>query len=255
MLWPPPKLPPRWQLLLASLVLNYWLSSSTQAQEPASERVIVESRLLPTDADESGFDVTNTGPRRAARTPPPCGWTTPCGKQIPGFSLFRRSSSQVANPTTQGVSLRNIGPNGAGRTLVLLDGIPQNDPFGGWVYWSRLPPSGLDHVDVLQGGGAGSFGNAALGGTIALYSQQLAGNSLAVDTTGGSRGTYEVSAAGQRSHCGRERRRVRPRGPFFHRWLPASSAPTSAGRSMWPPTPRTRCSTPVCASRSTTPTC
>ncbi|MGH9692718.1 MAG: TonB-dependent receptor domain-containing protein, partial [Bryobacteraceae bacterium] len=27
-------------------------------------------------------------------------------RQIPGFSLFRRSSSVVANPTTQGVSLR-----------------------------------------------------------------------------------------------------------------------------------------------------
>ena len=54
-------------------------------------------------------------------------------RQIPGFSLFRRSSSLVANPTTQGVSLRGIGPSGVSRTLVLLDGIPLNDPFGGWV--------------------------------------------------------------------------------------------------------------------------
>ena len=120
-------------------------------------------------------------------------------EQIPGFSLFRRSSSRVANPTTQGVSLRNIGPNGAGRTLVLLDGIPQNDPFGGWVYWSRLPPSAIERVEVLQGGGAGLFGNAALGGTIQLFSRQLAGNALAVDAEGGSRATYEGSIAGQRS--------------------------------------------------------
>ena len=60
-------------------------------------------------------------------------------RQIPGFSLFRRSSSLVANPTTQGVSLRGIGPSGVSRTLVLLDGVPLNDPFGGWVYWSRVP--------------------------------------------------------------------------------------------------------------------
>ncbi|HEY4660061.1 MAG TPA: carboxypeptidase regulatory-like domain-containing protein, partial [Terriglobales bacterium] len=30
-------------------------------------------------------------------------------RQVPGFSLFRRSSSRVANPTTQGVSLRGLG--------------------------------------------------------------------------------------------------------------------------------------------------
>ena len=189
----------RCALLLASLVLNCWLSSSTQAQEPTSERILVESRLLSTDADESGFDVTNID-RAALQDSPALRLDDVLRQQIPGFSLFRRASSQVANPTTQGVSLRNIGPNGAGRTLVLLDGIPQNDPFGGWVYWSRLPPSGLDHVEVLQGGGAGSFGNAALGGTIALSSQQLAGNSLTVDTTAGSRETYETSAAGQFSN-------------------------------------------------------
>jgi len=60
-------------------------------------------------------------------------------RQIPGFSLFRRSSSLVAQPTTQGVSLRGVGPSGVSRTLVLLDGIPLNDPFGGWIYWSRVP--------------------------------------------------------------------------------------------------------------------
>src|SRR5262249_23174523 len=40
-------------------------------------------------------------------------------RQIPGFSIFRRSSSIVANPTTQGVSLRGAGASGASRTLVL----------------------------------------------------------------------------------------------------------------------------------------
>ena len=62
-------------------------------------------------------------------------------RQVPGFSLFRRSSSIVANPTTQGVSLRAIGSTGASRTLVLWDSIPINDPFGGWVYWTRIDPN------------------------------------------------------------------------------------------------------------------
>ena len=54
-------------------------------------------------------------------------------RQIPTFSLFRRTSSLASHPTTQGVSLRGIGPSGVSRTLVLLDGVPFNDPFGGWV--------------------------------------------------------------------------------------------------------------------------
>ena len=60
-------------------------------------------------------------------------------RQVPGFSLFRRTTSRAANPTTQGVSLRGLGASGASRALVLSDGFPLNDPFGGWVYWDRAP--------------------------------------------------------------------------------------------------------------------
>ena len=42
-------------------------------------------------------------------------------RRLPSFSLFRRTSSMAAHPTTQGVSLRGIGPSGVSRTLVLLD--------------------------------------------------------------------------------------------------------------------------------------
>ena len=78
-------------------------------------------------------------------------------RQVPGFSLFRRSSSLVSHPTTQGVSLRGIGPSGASRALVLLDGVPVNDPFGGWVYWDRIPLQSVEQVEVVRGGG--SLGN------------------------------------------------------------------------------------------------
>ena len=60
-------------------------------------------------------------------------------RQAPGFSLFRRSGSLTANPTSQGVSLRGVGANGASRALVLVDGIPLNNPFGGWIYWIECP--------------------------------------------------------------------------------------------------------------------
>src|ERR1700679_2469505 len=60
-------------------------------------------------------------------------------EQVPGLSLFRRSTSLNANATTEGVSLREIAPSGTSRALVMLDGVPLNDPFGGWVIWSASP--------------------------------------------------------------------------------------------------------------------
>lgn len=88
-----------------------------------------------------------------------------------GFSLFRRSSSLVAQPTTQGVSLRGIGPSGVSRTVVLLDGIQLNDPFGGWIYWSRVPLTTLERVEIVRGGGSDAWGSAALGGVIQLFTR------------------------------------------------------------------------------------
>ncbi|MDO1559424.1 TonB-dependent receptor [Brevundimonas sp. 2R-24] len=87
---------------------------------------------------------------------------------VPAVSLFRRTSSLSANPTTQGLSLRAIAPSGAGRALVTLDGVPLNDPFGGWVIWSQLPGEAVDRADIVRGGGSGPYGAGALTGVVAL---------------------------------------------------------------------------------------
>jgi outer membrane receptor protein involved in Fe transport len=87
-------------------------------------------------------------------------------RQIPTFSLFRRTSSLSSHPTAQGVSLRGIGPSGVSRTLVMVDGIPFNDPFGGWVYWTRVPMESVDRVEVVDGSSSSLYGNYAMGGVI-----------------------------------------------------------------------------------------
>src|SRR5512138_1092456 len=87
-------------------------------------------------------------------------------RQIPTFSLFRRTSSLSSHPTSQGVSLRGIGPSGVSRTLVLVDGVPVNDPFGGWVYWSRVPLESADRVEVVDSNTSSLYGNYAMGGVI-----------------------------------------------------------------------------------------
>ncbi|HEY4302603.1 MAG TPA: TonB-dependent receptor [Candidatus Didemnitutus sp.] len=94
---------------------------------------------------------------------------------LPGFSLFRRTDSLVANPTTQGVSLRGLGPSGASRSLIILDGVPLNDPFGGWIFWSMVPRESLAAAELVPGGGGTAWGNAALGGVVQLLTEPVAG--------------------------------------------------------------------------------
>lgn len=89
-------------------------------------------------------------------------------RQVPGFQLFRRTSSRTANPTTQGVSLRGTGASGASRALVLADGVPLTDPFGGWIYWGRVPREAVARVEVLRGAASDLYGSGALGGVVSI---------------------------------------------------------------------------------------
>jgi outer membrane receptor protein involved in Fe transport len=89
-------------------------------------------------------------------------------RQVPGFSTFRRSSSLFANPTSQGVSLRGVGASATSRSIVLLDAIPMNDPFGGWVYWARVPREAIETMEVSNGGASDVYGGGALGGVVNL---------------------------------------------------------------------------------------
>ena len=89
-------------------------------------------------------------------------------RSVPGFTLFRRSSSRVANPTTQGASLRGLTASGAGRLLVLADGVSVNDPFGGWAYWNRVPVAAIERIEVVRGGASDLYGADALAGVVQI---------------------------------------------------------------------------------------
>jgi outer membrane cobalamin receptor len=117
-------------------------------------------------------------------------------KLVPGFTLFRRTSSRTANPTTQGVALRGIGGTAQSRSLVLADGIPLNDAFGGWVYWSRVPQAAIDHVEVQRGSGSDLYGADAVGGVIQLLTLRPSRTSGRAILEGGTLGTGRVSVFG-----------------------------------------------------------
>jgi outer membrane receptor protein involved in Fe transport len=110
-------------------------------------------------------------------------------RQIPGFTIFRRGSSRTVNPTSQGVSLNGLGASGSSRVLVLQDGVPLNDAFGGWVYWSRIPQEELASVEVVRGGISSLYGSNALGGVIQFLSRPTKIPEISLEASYGSENT------------------------------------------------------------------
>ncbi|MEK7950913.1 TonB-dependent receptor [Luteolibacter soli] len=113
----------------------------------------------------------------------------------PSFSLYRRQTSLFGNPTSAGVSLRNTGATAASRTLVVLDGIPQNDPFGGWVYWARHDPSTLESVRIVPSAQAAVWGNASPASVVQLTSHPAFEERYLLRVGGGGQGTYSASTS------------------------------------------------------------
>ncbi len=117
-------------------------------------------------------------------------------RQVPGFSLFRRSSSRTANPTAQGVSLRGLGASGSSRALVLEDGIPMNDPFGAWVYWDRVPRESIGEIEIAQEGASSLYGSDALGGVIQVLTRPADPGGISLESSYGNQNSPELSVWG-----------------------------------------------------------
>lgn len=115
---------------------------------------------------------------------------------IPGYSTKDYQSSRVTSPANTAPSLRGLGGTSASRTLVLLDGIPMNEPFAGWVYWPRVPLGLVRQVEVVRGGSAGVWGDRAMGGVINLITIEPRETALSMTASAGNYGAMHTSVSG-----------------------------------------------------------
>jgi iron complex outermembrane receptor protein len=157
-----------------SLLLSDVVVTATRGAEPA-KNVAATVHVLPRSVIASS----------PART------TDDLLREVPGVEL-PRTSSTVSGPE-EIVSLRGADE---GRTLVLLDGVPLNDPWGEWIQWNRAPRFQLDRVEVMEGGGSSLFGNYAMGGVIALVSKPIVARGYHAMAGGGSRSAADASLYG-----------------------------------------------------------
>lgn len=118
-------------------------------------------------------------------------------RQIPGLELFRRSSSLVANPTSQGISLRGLGSTAASRTLLTQDDVPLNDPVGGWIHWQEQPELAIESVEVVRGGASDLYGSSAIGGVISVLPVRPTTTRGELRSLYGGEETYDTSLLAQ----------------------------------------------------------
>ncbi len=157
----------------------------------AEEEIVVTGQPLPASIGESAYDVAVVDRDRIVATA--SGRIEDVLRDVAGLTQFRRSDARSANATSQGATLRGLGGNASSRALLVLDGVPQSDPFGGWITWPAYAPERLGSVRVTRGGGSGTYGSGALAGTIEMESVG-SGQGLSGSMAYGSRASVDGSA-------------------------------------------------------------
>jgi len=98
---------------------------------PPPAAIVITGTALPEPTAERAYAIVRIGRRQIEQAP--SHELDQLLKDVPGLQLFRRSDARSGHPTSQGVTLRALGGNASSRALLMLDGVPQSDPFGGWV--------------------------------------------------------------------------------------------------------------------------
>lgn len=114
-------------------------------------------------------------------------------RQLPGVELFRRSSSLVANPSSQGMSLRGLGSTSASRTLLTEDDVPLNDAFAGTIHWLEQPGLAIERIEVVRGGASDLYGSSAIGGVVNVVPMRPSSDQVELKSSYGAESTYDSS--------------------------------------------------------------
>ena len=161
---------------------------ATLPSDSPSTEIVITARALTEPAAERSYGVVTLDWKRLENSPSI--QLDQVLKDASGLQLFRRSDSRSGHPTSQGVTLRALGGNASSRALLVLDGVPQADPFGGWVNWPAYDSASIAEVQVIRGGGSVGNGPGSLAGTIEMTSR--IGGGIAAGFEAGSRESLDA---------------------------------------------------------------
>ena len=108
-------------------------------------------------------------------------------KQVPGLNVHRTSGIYEVRPV---ISMRGVGGDDPGRTLVLIDGVPINKSDTGIANLKRVRLAEIERVEILKGAGSSLYGASAMGGVVNILTQKpREGFSGSAEINGGTYGT------------------------------------------------------------------
>lgn len=189
---------PRAALFLLGLSTP-WLALPLAAQEPAPAdsvvslgELIISALRSPTSVGEVPVNVTTVTREElrlsAAQT------LQDVLQEVPGLNFRFPFQAGVAHPSWQAVTLRGLGGTAASRTLVLVDGVPLNDPYFGWVRWSQVPVEVIERIEIVRGGATVSWGSQSLAGVVHVITRSGGGDGFSAGAQAGSQSTFRGDA-------------------------------------------------------------
>lgn len=144
------------------------------AQTPVSELVVTAPRLATTPDLVTGLRAVGREEIEARQAT----FAADVLNTLPGVSVFRRGVGGLATVRLRGAE--------ADKTLVLIDGVPVNDPAdpSGAYDFGALQLADIERVELLSGPQGSLWGSDAIGGVIAFHTRELDG--WALEAEGGS---------------------------------------------------------------------
>ena len=183
----------RWRVTAGMIALFLLPLGRAAAELPEQDGSIVTDELVitatrtPEAIGKSASAVTVLTQTEIQRSPYPGGHELDdLLRSVPGIQPALLSS-RYNHPTAQSVTINGLGTR---RALVLLDGVPLNDAFGGWINWGLIP-NDLERVEIVPGGSSNLYGTWAMGGVIHVITRTPAsGTSFTLDSQAGNMSTY-----------------------------------------------------------------
>ncbi|MGQ9689315.1 MAG: TonB-dependent receptor plug domain-containing protein [Desulfobaccales bacterium] len=111
-------------------------------------------------------------------------------RQAAGVYNFRHYTLHT-NGVVSPIRMRGTGNN---RTLMLVDGIPQNDNFNNsiaWVGWGYVPKDAIERIEIVRGPMSALYGSEGLGGVINIITKNpKAPRETTITTKAGTANTF-----------------------------------------------------------------
>lgn len=159
------------------------VSGPARAQAPflVSEDVVVSASLAPEETSSASVTVIPRSQiERSGKTD-----VLELLREVPGVDVVQSGGAG----TVTSVFIR--GTNSA-QTLVLVDGVRVNDPYGAGYDFSSLSTQNVERIEVVRGPFSSLYGADAVGGVISIFtrapSDQPTGR---ITAGGGNRGVHE----------------------------------------------------------------